>query len=325
MDKSKKVDELIIANQENALALNTSNKIITTQKKELKKRETKLYHAYKELAHQAELIILNKELAFQNKEKEKRAAELIITNNELKQLIQLNTDKNLFISILAHDLRSPFNALLGLSELLKENIQRYDIAEIENLVNLINKSAQNTYNLLEDLLKWTRAQSGNIPFKPQNQSFTDICKNILEILNPILESKNITVNYNPSDAINVFADVDMLKTVLRNLVSNAVKFTNKNGKIDITAVENSGYVTVTIADNGIGIMPDDLTKLFDITQIHTTKGTEEETGTGLGLLLCKEFIEKHGGKIWVESEAGKGSKFKFTLPISTDQITGLNN
>ena len=317
MDKSKKVDELIIANKENAVALNTSNKIITTQKKELKKRETKLYHAYKELAHQAELIILNKELAFQNEEKEKRAAELIITNNELKQLIQLNTDKNLFISILAHDLRSPFNALLGLSELLKENIRQYDIDEIENLVNLINKSAQNTYNLLEDLLKWTRAQSGNIPFKPQNESFADICKNILEVLNPIIDIKNITINYNPSDGINVFADVDMLKTVLRNLVSNAIKFTNKNGTINITAVENSGNVTVTVADNGIGIMPDDLAKLFDISQIHTTKGTEKETGSGLGLLLCKEFVEKHGGKIWVESVAGKGSEFKFTLPKNT--------
>ena len=228
-----------------------------------------------------------------------------------KQLLQLNADKDRFISILAHDLRSPFNALLGLSEVLTEDIRKLDIDEIEDIANNINKSAQNTFNLLEDILMWARTQSGKIPFKPQKLSFTDICKDILEILNPNANAKNITINYFTADHINVFADIDMLKTVLRNLVSNAIKFTNNGGAININAEENSGNVTISVSDNGIGIKPDNLTKLFDISQVLTTKGTAKETGTGLGLLLCKEFVEKHGGKIWVESEVGKGSDFKF--------------
>jgi PAS domain S-box-containing protein len=230
-------------------------------------------------------------------------------------LEKLNADKDRFISILGHDLKSPFNALLGLSELLTENIRKYDIDKIENLVNHINKSAQTTYNLLEDILLWARTQQGKIPFKPQILSFRNICMDILEILKPNTDAKNITINYNPADEINIFADIDMLQTVLRNLVSNAIKFTNKNGVINISAEENSGNVTISVSDNGIGIAPDNLTKLFDIAQVLTTTGTAEEKGTGLGLILCKEFVEKHGGKIWAESKYGKGSEFKFTMPI----------
>jgi signal transduction histidine kinase len=238
-----------------------------------------------------------------------------------KELIRLNVDKDRFLSILGHDLRSPFNALLNLSELLKENIRQYDIDEIENFINHINQSAHITYDLLEDILMWARAQSDKITFKPQKLSFADICKNILEILNPSANAKNITINYYIADRINIFADIDMIKTVLRNLVSNAIKFTNNGGAINISAEENSENFTISVSDNGIGMQPDNLTKLFDISQVQTTKGTAEETGTGLGLLLCKEFVEKHGGKIWVESEYGKGSDSKFTLPIFTEQAT----
>ena len=162
---------------------------------------------------------------------------------------------------------------------------------------------------------WARTQQGKIPYKPQILSFRDICINIFEILSPNANAKNITINYSAPDEINIFADIDMLKTVLRNLVSNAIKFTNNGGVININAVENSGNVTISVSDNGIGINPDNLAKLFDITEVITTKGTAKETGTGLGLLICKEFVEKHGGEIWVESEVGKGSDFKFTLPI----------
>jgi PAS domain S-box-containing protein len=255
---------------------------------------------------------------------ERKRAELALKENERK-LLQLNTDKDRFISILSHDLRSPFNNLLGLSEALSEDIRKLDIDEIEKLVNQINKSAQTSFKLLEDILMWARTQQGKIPFKPQILNFRDICMNILETLNPNANSKNITINYSAIDKINIFADIDMLKTVLRNLVSNAIKFTNKNGAINISAEENSGNVTISVSDNGIGIPPDNLVKLFDITQVLTTKGTAKETGTGLGLLLCKEFVEKHGGKIWVESEEGKGSDFKFTLPINTEHINDINN
>ena len=251
---------------------------------------------------------------------ERKQAEQTLKESE-KRLHQLNADKDLFISILGHDLKSPFNNLLGLSEALTEDILKLNTDEIEDYANNINKSAQNANNLLEEILLWARIQQGKFPFKPQNLSFTDICKNILETLNPIAKAKNITIDYSSANHITVFADADMLKAVLRNLVSNAIKFTNKKGTININATQTNSNVTISVSDNGVGIEPDDLKKLFDISEVLTTKGTAKETGTGLGLLLCKEFVEKHGGKIWVESEVGKGSDFKFTLPVSVEQAT----
>jgi len=255
---------------------------------------------------------------------EHKQIEESLKENE-KKLLQLNSDKDRFISILSHDLKSPFNNLLGLSELLLENINKLDIAEIEDIANNINKSARSTYNLLEDILLWTRTQQGKIPFNPQNLIFEEICMNILETLIPNAKAKYIVINYSSEYHINVFADIDMLKTVLRNLISNAIKFTNKNGVISINAEQTDSYVTISVSDDGIGIAPDDLTKLFNISEVITTKGTAKETGTGLGLLICKEFVEKHGGKIWVESEVGKGSDFKFTLPIFTEWASSINN
>jgi signal transduction histidine kinase len=312
---SGKLDELILAVNE-----------LTLQNEEKEKRAAELIVANKELAFQneekekraAELIVANKELAFQNEEKEKRAAELINVNKSLEQSIQLNADKNLFISILAHDLRSPFNALLGLSELLLENIQKYDIEEIEKSIILINKSSQNTFELLEDLLKWAGMQSGKLPFNPQKVSFGNVCKEIREILRLYAQAKKIAIYCFDVDNMNIMADIDMLKAIFRNLISNAIKFTNDSGQIDIYAERNQTDVTITISDNGIGIKPENISKLFNISQIHSTTGTAKETGSGLGLVICKEFVERHGGKIWVESEYGKGSNFKFTLPISRD-------
>ncbi|MCA1756273.1 MAG: CHASE domain-containing protein [Bacteroidales bacterium] len=239
------------------------------------------------------------------------------------QLEKLNLDKDRFISILGHDLKNPFNNLLGLSEILVEDLHKLDIDKVETLVNQINSTTKRTYKLLEDILMWARTQQGMIPFKPQICSFKDVCLDIIETLNPNASAKNIIINYSAPDKINIFADIDMLKTVLRNLISNAIKFTNNGGVINIDAKENTGNVTISVSDNGVGIEPKDLSKLFDISQVMSTKGTAKEPGTGLGLLLCKEFVEKHHGKIWVESEIGKGSKFVFTLPVAaknTDKI-----
>jgi signal transduction histidine kinase len=284
--------------------------------KAIKERELSIKHQIEEKLKRAEeLIIVNKELAFQNEEKEKRAEELFTANKELKQLLQLNSDKSRFISILAHDLRSPFNGLLCLSEVLMEDIHNLDIDEIEKIVNDINKSAKTSFKLLEDILKWATTHSGQIPFKRQMVSFADLCSGITEIFNHGIKEKKITVSYLKTDGINIFADIDMIKTVLRNLVSNAIKFTNNRGLININAKQIDSNVTISVSDNGIGIAPEGLAKLFDIAQFISTEGTAGETGTGLGLLLCKEFVEKHGGRIWVESEVGKGSDFKFTLPM----------
>jgi signal transduction histidine kinase len=237
------------------------------------------------------------------------------------RLNQLNADKDRFISILGHDLKSPFNNLLGLSDILTEDIHQLHIDEIEKLANQIKTTSRSTFNLLEDILMWARTQRGNIPFNPQLINFRDICMNILEPLNPNANAKNLTINYSAPEGTNIFADIDMIKTVLRNLVSNAIKFTNISGEININAEKNSENVIISISDNGVGIAPCDLTKLFNISEVLTTKGTANEKGTGLGLLLCKEFVEKHRGKIWVESEVGKGSVFRFTLPISIEPAT----
>lgn len=234
------------------------------------------------------------------------------------KLLQLNRDKDRFLSILSHDLISPFNTLLGFSEVLKENIHNFNIEKLEEISNNINSSAQNTFDLLEDILMWSRIQSGKIPFKPKIIDCSLVYKEALETLKPIADSKQILINYLPADGTCFFADIDMIKTVFRNLISNAIKFTNPGGVLNINAEESNSEITISVSDNGVGIDPDDLRKLFDITQIHTTSGTIKESGTGLGLLLCKEFIEKHEGRIWVESEPGKGSIFKFTLPKNAD-------
>jgi signal transduction histidine kinase len=331
-EKVKRAAELVIANvKKTKLA---AELIISNVNKA--KRSAELVIANKELVFQnsekakraEELIIANKELAYQNEEKEKRvaeliianeekakrAAELIITNNELKQLLQLNADKDHFISILGHDLKNPFNSILGFSEILSDEIDSLNKDEIKEIAKNIHKSAKSSFKLLEDILNWARAHQGRFPFSPRNLSFTNICKNILETLYPIAKTKNITINCSVTDQINIFADADMLKAVLRNLVSNSIKFTNTGGTIRITSVQTNSDVTISVSDDGVGISPENLTKLFNISEVLTTKGTAKETGTGLGLLICKEFVEKHGGKIWIESELDKGSDFRFSLP-----------
>lgn len=230
-----------------------------------------------------------------------------------KKLSELNADKDRFIGILGHDLKSPFNNLLGLSEVLMEDIHNLDFKQIEEISSTINTTARATYNLLEEILLWARTQQGKIAFNPQLLSFRKICLETLEILNITAQKKDITINYQDNEDLEVFADSDMLKTIIRNLISNSIKFTSAHGKINIKAEKISESVTISVSDNGRGIEPQVLSKLFDIDEVITTKGTAGETGTGLGLLLCKGFVEKHGGRIWAESEVGRGSEFKFTL------------
>ena len=285
MDIEDKTKEELLSELQKLLKENNSLKALKEE------RAAELIIANKELAFENrekekradELVMANKELAFQNEEKAKRAEELITANKELKQLLQLNADKALFISILAHDLKSPFNAILGFSELLTENIRKYDIDEIEDIVNNINKSGQNAYKLLEDILTWAGAQQGKISFKPQILSFKDICTDVLKNLIPTANTKNITINNDISDGTTVFADINMLKTVIRNLVSNVTKFTNTGGTIRITAKQKDSNITISVSDNGIGIPPESLAKLFDISEIISTKGTVKETGTGFRL------------------------------------------
>ena len=244
-----------------------------------------------------------------------KKSELLI-NQQNEQLKRLIADKDRFLSILSHDLKNPLGLLLGFSELLKDNIRHYDIEEIIIQVNSINRISQNVNNLLDNMLTWVRSQNGKIPFKPQKLQFLSICQDTIETFRPNADAKNITINFSGKDWINVFADRDMLKTILRNLLSNAIKFTNDGGIINIDSEQSDSMIIISVSDNGIGIKPENLSRLFDISQVYTTPGTADEEGTGLGLLLCKEFVDKHGGAIWVKSEYGIGSEFKFSLPMS---------
>jgi signal transduction histidine kinase len=240
-----------------------------------------------------------------------RAKQIQVLNTQLEKL---NADKDRFMTILSHDLKSPFTSILGFLELLSSGIRKYDISQIESHVNTINDAAKNTFHLLEDLLMWTRAHSGKIPFNPRTLKISELYENMREILNPVADSKKINMEFIENGDFSVWADKDMLKAVLRNIISNAIKFTGKGGLVRIKADKEPGGIKISVADNGVGIQPDRISSIFDISKIQPTPGTAGEKGSGLGLLLCREFIEKHGGAIWVTSEPGKGSTFSFTLP-----------
>lgn len=248
----------------------------------------------------------------------KRKQDELIILQQNKELIKLNADKDRFISILAHDIKSPFNSILGFLTLLSQNIREYDIDEIEEQINIVFKSSKETFKLLEDILVWARAQSGKMNFAPQKINFREVFDEVNNGLSILADKKKIKINFNQSQEIFLNADKHMLLTVLRNLISNAIKFTNSDGQVDIEALIKDSKATITIRDNGIGMSPDTLSKLFDISQKISMEGTAHEKGSGFGLLLCKDFVEKHGGKIWAESETDKGSCFSFTIPIYID-------
>lgn len=234
--------------------------------------------------------------------------------NQERLLIQENEDKDRFISILAHDLKGPFNSLLGFSDLLLENLHEYDIEVIENQLKIINKTTHKTFELLEQILMWAKAQSGKLVFEPQKFSFLEVSTSIISILENQLKAKEIKINVFSSEEIILNTDLNMYKTVLRNLISNAIKFTNCGGVIKVFAKKGASEIMISVMDNGVGISPHIIPKIFEVKEKHTSLGTQNEKGSGFGLKLCKELIEKQGGRIWVESEEGKGSSFKYTIP-----------
>jgi two-component system sensor histidine kinase/response regulator len=243
---------------------------------------------------------------------ELKKAEQTLRKSET-QLKLLNTTKDTLFSIIAHDLRNPFNSILGFSKLLIEKANNLDPSKSEKYLNIINSSANNTLILLENLLNWAQCQTGEISFHPKTMIFSNVIQEVLKIEKSIAKTKSITLNYSSSDEIEVYADENMLKTVLRNLVSNAIKFTKHEGNICVFAILKQGQIEITISDNGIGINEKKLKDLFNTAT--TTHGTANEKGSGLGLMLCKEFVKIHKGEIWVKSKEGNGSDFKFTLPL----------
>ncbi len=205
---------------------------------------------------------------------------------------------------------------MGYSNLLLLNYKRYDQSKIESQLIKINQATTNTLNLLEDLLLWSKVQSNRLDFDIITIQLQPVCQETLSFLSLQAESKNITLHYKDTHDLSILANGDMLKTVLRNLISNAIKFTNDFGVIQVVCEKTDGFALIRVIDNGIGIEEKDINKLFDFTQQHTTIGTANEKGTGLGLVLCKELIEKLGGTIWVKSVVNQGSEFAFTLPLA---------
>lgn len=232
-----------------------------------------------------------------------------------EQLLELNAAKDKFFSIIAHDLRGPFSGFLGLTEIMAEELRSLSIAQIQEFSIDMRKSATNLYRLLENLLQWSKMQQGSISFNPELLQLRLVVDECFAMATETAKNKGIEIAYDIPGDLKVFADSNILQIIIRNLVSNAMKFTPKGGKISVSAkATDDKSIEISVKDTGIGMTNEMVNNLFRIDVKTNRKGTEGEPSSGLGLLLCKEFIEKHGGKIWVESEVEKGTTFYFTLP-----------
>ena len=234
-----------------------------------------------------------------------------------KELLRVSAEKDKFYSMIAQYLYTPFNVFNNFSKLMAEELDNLPLKEIQKMAGMMSKSATNLYGLLDNLLQWTKMNQGKIPFEPQKLNFRKISQDAVSILQPHLDSKNIRVNHLTEDEIDIMADSFMMKTILRNLISFAMNFTGNEGQIDIHAGEAGLKATVSVGFSGAGITSSHLSKLFDISRINSSAVAAEEKGTSLGLLLCKEFVDKHGGKIWAENGNGNRNEIKFTLPVYT--------
>jgi PAS domain S-box-containing protein len=231
-----------------------------------------------------------------------------------REILRISAEKDKFYSTIAQYLYTPFNVFKDFSKIMAEELDDLPIKEIHSMAMMMSKSANNLYSLLDNMLQWTKLNQGKIPYEPQKLDLRIISLDALSVLKPKAESKKIELNYFADDEIVVHADIYMLKTILRNLVAHSLNDTGSGGKIEIKAEMDSSEVYVSVLNNGPGINPKFLTKLFDISHLNSKQGEEDEKGTTLGLLLCREFVEKHGGKIWVESYGKKGNEYKFSLP-----------
>jgi len=231
------------------------------------------------------------------------------------ELIKANDSKDRFFSIIAHDLKSPFNGFLGYLGILKSDLMKMSIEEIIETIGEIHDSAINLYELLENLLDWSRIQRNQMPMETTSFPLNFIVSNIFNIAKLSAENKKIKLTNAVDDKLLAYADVKMVQTVLRNLILNSIKFVNEGGSVTVTGNEiKDDYVSISVIDNGIGMNEEAMKKIFKIDESYSTLGTNEEKGTGLGIVLCDELIKKNGGVLTVDSELGKGTKFSFTLP-----------
>src|SRR2546421_957022 len=266
--------------------------------------------------YQFSILNKNRELHRYNLEIEKQKTEIaekaVLLEEQTNQLTELNSLKNKLFSVISHDLKTPMYALRNLFQ----NVQEYDLPaeEIKNLLPDVVNELNYTTGLMENLLQWARSQMQSNSVRPQQIDVFKLVTEVSQLLKIQAEAKQIRLDCKVDPQLFVFADRDMINLVLRNLVSNAIKFTPEKGKIIIRAEEKRSFIELSVKDNGVGISSENLEKLFN--EYYTSKGTANESGTGLGLMLCKEFLAKNGGQMKVQSEEGKGSTFSFTLPKS---------
>jgi signal transduction histidine kinase len=240
-----------------------------------------------------------------------------VVEHRKSELEKLNANKDKFFSIIAHDLKNPFNTIIGLSELLLYNLDQYPREKIREFITQIYNYSTHTYTLLDNLLQWARSQTHQMEVQPDFIDLKVLIDDNVSLLTNKAEEKKIVLQTDVGDhAAQVYADENMISTVIRNLVSNAIKFTSEKGLVEIHTYSRQGEVVLSVSDNGVGIPKENLPKLFDLKTSYSTHGTHSEKGTGLGLLLCKEFVQMNRGRIWVESEPGKGSTFYVSLPDS---------
>ncbi|NVO09340.1 MAG: DUF4154 domain-containing protein [Bacteroidales bacterium] len=271
----------------------------------LEESNISIQHKNEEIeAYNEELKVTNDELNFQKEE--------IFVQKDKLEIVNATKDK--FFGIIAHDLRNPFNLLLGLSELLVEQISAAEYDKSKEVADKINQTSSVAFDLLENLLTWSRSQTGQIQFCPSNLNLKDVIDTNILLLKNSAESKGILLSSAITENLYVYADKNMLLTTLRNLLTNAIKFSRNNDKISVEADENDDFITIHVLDTGVGIDDHVIEKLFKVNEHVKTEGTANERGTGLGLILCKEFIDWHQGRIWVESKKGIGSRFSFILP-----------
>jgi signal transduction histidine kinase len=276
----------------------------------------------KQLIQQAEnLQEANRLLVERHIKIQQQAEELALQAINFKELNQelqkINETKDKFISIIAHDLKNPFNAIINFSELLILKADSSIKPKYLGMIKIINSSSKMAYSLLENLLYWAKNQNSSIPFIPSNFLLIDSIKEVIDFHEVSAKLKNIMMITESEPGLHVFADQNMVTTIIRNLISNAIKFTPKNGQVKITTSLDKTNAYVSITDTGIGLSKEQLEKLF-IPDKEITKGTSGESGTGFGLVLCYEFAQQNRGRITVKSEVGKGSTFILSLPLHAE-------
>jgi signal transduction histidine kinase/ligand-binding sensor domain-containing protein len=317
LKKQKKFLEQTV--KERTLEIEEKNRILSIQKADLYEANVLLEEKQQEIEEQNETLLdqalkLNETNSIMEERQmqiEEQTEELYASN---EKLLVANSTKDKFFSIIAHDIKSPFSSILGLIGLLNKKFDAMTDSRKKEIMESMNESGKKLYKLIDNLLLWANSQTGNIQFEPKELDLNEIIKENLILFENLLVEKKLEVQQRIDSQISIFADKNMIDTVIRNLINNAIKFT-QTGYIKIEAFQDNLKTIVSITDTGVGIDSDKLNKLFDVVGSKSTLGTQGEAGSGLGLLLCKEFIEKHGGTITAQSEPGKGSVFSFIVPL----------